>query len=179
MVVTCPTVFHRLPVSSPGRQTPARLKFTPSSREPLAERPSAEPGGQGVGLCSLGKVPNPRGICALTLEITTEPALREARRCRPTFTKSSISGSLSSPLAVAESVIPSAPRAAVPGRRGATSAALQAPTHGESLSSERCLIFFLRLPISHQFLQARTAMSERSASQVTQGKNRLQEPAGG
>lgn len=144
MVVTCPTVFHRLRVSSPGRQTPARLKFTPSSQEPLAERPSAEPGGQVVGLCSLGRVPSPRGICALSLEITTEPALREARRCRPTFTKSSISGSLSSPLAVAESVIPSAPRAAVPGRRGATSAALQAPAHGESLPSERCLIFFFK-----------------------------------
>lgn len=55
----------------------------------------------------------------------------------PTFTKSSISGSLSSPLAVAESVMPSAPGATVPGRRGATSAApgpaLRAPARGASL----------------------------------------------
>lgn len=42
---------------------------------------------------------------------------------RPTFTKSSISGSLSSPLAVAESIVLLAPGATVPGRGGATSAA--------------------------------------------------------
>lgn len=41
---------------------------------------------------------------------------------RPTFTKSSISGSLSSPLAVAGSIMPSAPGASVPGRGEATSA---------------------------------------------------------
>lgn len=84
---------------------------------------------EGAGLHSLGRVSSPGGICVLTLEISTPLAQEEARECRPTFTKSSISGSLSSPLAVAESVIPSAPRTTVPGRRGATSAALQAPAH--------------------------------------------------
>lgn len=46
---------------------------------------------------------------------------REGRQ--PTFTKSSISGSLSSPFAVAESIMLPAPGASVPGRGGATSAA--------------------------------------------------------
>lgn len=145
-------MFGRLQVNSSRRQPPARSMLISFSRSPLHKGHRQEH--EGAGLHSLGRVSSPGGICLLTLEISPPPAQEEARECRPTFTKSSISGSLSSPLAVAESVIPSAPRTTVPGRRGATSAALLAPAHSGGLSSARCLIFFfLKTTVSHQFLQ--------------------------
>lgn len=132
-------MFGRLRVNSSRRQPPARSKLTPFSGSPWQKGHRQDQ--EGAGLYSLGRVSSPRGTCVLTLEISSSPAREEARECRPTFTKSSISGSLSSPLVVAESVMPLAPRTTVPGRRGATSAALQAPAHSGGLSFARCLMF--------------------------------------
>lgn len=169
--------FDKLPANSPRRQPPARLHLTPF--RPGALKPGfglrkATQGTARAGLSSLGRVQRPSAIRVGARERAPTAARLEARqvrrapRRRPTFTNSSISGSLSSPLAVAESVMPPAPRATVPGRGGATSAAprpaLCTPAPAQrGLSSERRRCWFSP---PNLFLKLGTATSERSVSRV-------------
>lgn len=106
---------------------------------------------------------------------------REPRR-RPTFTKSSISGSLSSPLAVAASVMPSGPGTTVPGWGGATSAApgpalcVPAPAQ-RGLSGERRVSLFLFLFLIYFSSRGRRRLSDRCPGRSHE-KERSQEGTG-
>lgn len=152
--------FDKPPANSPRRQPLARLHLTPFRPRALKPDSALQKATQGTtrtGLPSLGMVQRPSAARAQAREPAPPGALLEERqvrrepRHRPTFTKSSISGSLSFPLAVAASVMPSVPGVTVPGRGGAASAALgpalcvPAPDQGPLF---RAASFFFSFPRS-------------------------------